>query len=192
MQRLGIIILEEFTLEKLADLICGDDKTFAPFYRSSWYLTQFFESVGLSKFQHDGSTRKVWVFNSLKQCSNEEINQVILGLASPKTYKGNVDQLEMALKSLNEVLNPEGFSVELSGVKPVLNTIEPRLSRPLNSPLNNETLSLNKPDFKLIGIEIEFSDLLDSRWEEVEKCLQDHAYLASIILMGSLLEGILH
>jgi hypothetical protein len=95
--------VEEFTLERLADFICGDDN-FAPVRRSSWYLTHFFESVGLSKFQHDGSTRKIWVLGCLKQCSNEELNQVILGLASPKSYKGNVEHLELALKSLNEVL----------------------------------------------------------------------------------------
>jgi hypothetical protein len=190
LQNLGII-LEEFTLERLAELICGDDKTFAPVYRSSWYLTQFFESVGLPRFKHDGTTRKIWVLDSLRQCSNDELNQVILGLASPKAYKGNVEQLELALKSLNEVLNPEGFNIEINGVKPVLNSIEPRLSRPLNSLPNGETFILEKPDFKLLGIESEYGALLDSRWEEVEKCLQSHAYLASIILMGSLLEGIL-
>ncbi len=184
--------MEEFTLERLAELICGDDKSFAPVYRSSWYLTQFFVSVGLSRFQHDGTTRKIWVLDCLRQCSTEELNQVILGLASPKAYKGNVEQLELALRSLNEVLNPEGLSVEINGVKPVLNSIEPRLSRPLNSPIANDTFLLEKPNFKSLGIEAEYSDLLDSRWQEVEKSLQSHAYLASLILMGSLLEGVLY
>lgn len=191
MQRTGIT-LEEFTLERLAELICGDDKGFAPIYRSSWYLTQFFQSVGLSRFKHDGTTRKIWVLDCLRQCSNDELNQVILGLASPKTYKGNVEHLELALKSLNQVLNPEGLSVEINGVKPVLKNIEPRLSRPLNPSSSNDTTILEKPDFKLLGIEPEYSKLLDGRWAEVEKCLQSRAYLASIILMGSLLEGILN
>jgi hypothetical protein len=184
--------VEEFTLERLAELICGDDKSFAPVYRSSWYLTQFFTSVGLPKFQHDGSTRKIWVLGCLRQCSSEELKQVILGLASPKAYKGSVEQLELALRSLNEVLNPEGLSVEINGVKPILNTIEPRLSRPLNSPSTTDGILLEKPNFKSLGIEAEYSDLLDRRWLEVEKCLQSHAYLASIILMGSLLEGVLY
>jgi hypothetical protein len=67
------IALKEFTLERLAEFICGDDKEFAPIYRSSWYLTRFFESVGLPKFQHDGTTRKWWVFDCLKQCSDKEM-----------------------------------------------------------------------------------------------------------------------
>ncbi|BDV00138.1 hypothetical protein TDMWS_02230 [Thermodesulfomicrobium sp. WS] len=184
--------MEEFSLERLAELICGDDKSFAPVYRSSWYLTRFFESVGLPQFQHDGSTRKIWVLGCLRQCSDDELKQVILGLASPKTYKGNVEQLELALKSLNEVLNPEGFSVEINGVTPILKSIEPRLSRPLSLLPNGDKFTLSKPDFKLIGVEPEYSDLLDRRWEEVDKCLQNQAYLASIILMGSLLEGILN
>lgn len=184
--------MEEFTLERLAELICGDDKEFAPVYRSSWYLTRFFESVSLPRFQHDGTTRKIWVLGCLRQCSYEELNQVILGLASQKAYKGNVEHLKLALKSLNEVLNPEGFNVEINGVKPILNKIQPRLSHPLNIPSADKTFLLEKPDFNSIGIEPEFSDFLVSRWEEVEKCLQSHAYLASIILMGSLLEGILY
>lgn len=183
--------MEEYSLEQLAELICGDDRTFAPVYRSSWYLTHFFEGVGLSRFKHDGSTRKWWVLGCLKQCSVEEINKVVLGLASPKIYKGNVDHLELSLKSLNEILNPEGFSVEIYGVKPMLIKIGPRLPRALKTSQKAETISLEKPDFTLIGIDTEFSELLTDRWDEIEKCLQCGAYLASIILMGSLLEGIL-
>ena len=162
--------MEEYTLDKLAELICGDDKNFSPVYRSSWYLTQFFKSVGLSKFQHDGTTRKIWVLGCLRQCTSEELRQVILGLASPKTYGGDVDQLKLALKSLNETINLEGLSVEINGVKPVLNNIEPRLSRPLNS---TETDSLSKKltspiDPKLIFVIIAFRDDMEPVFEGIK------------------------
>jgi hypothetical protein len=134
---------EEYTLERIAELICGDNKAIAPVYRSSWYLTQFFKSVGLSKFEHDGSTRRIWVMNCLRQCSSEELEKVILGLASPKTYKGNTEELRLALKGLNEVLNPEGVNVELNGVKPVLEAIEPRLYSPVDS-TNSSVYAANK------------------------------------------------
>jgi hypothetical protein len=131
----GVLDVEEFTLERLADFICGDDSSFAPIRRSSMYLTRFFEGVELPRFKHDGSTRKWWVLDCLKKCSDEELKQVILGLASPEIY-GNLDHLKLALKSLNEVLNPKGFMVEINGVKPVLNKIEPRLPWTLNIPSN--------------------------------------------------------
>jgi hypothetical protein len=158
------MIFEDFTLERLAELICGDDKSFAPVYRSSWYLTQFFQSVGLSKFKHDGTTRKIWVLDCLRQCSDEELRQVVLGLASPKAYKGNVDDLRLALKSLNEALNPEGYSVEINGVKPVLKNIEPRLSSPLES-ATNLTSSI---DPKLVFVIIAFRDDMEPVFEGIK------------------------
>lgn len=183
--------MKELALERLADLICGDDQEFAPVYRSSWYLTHFFESVGLSRFRHDGSTRKWWVLSCLRQCSDEEIQQVVLGLASPKTYQGKTEHIRIALASLNEVLNPEGLSIKINGVEPVISKIEPCLSRPLDINSNEVSAIFQRPDFNSLGIDPVFSDLLAKRWEEIEKCLQAHAYLASLILMGSLLEGML-
>jgi len=185
--------LESFILERIAELICGDDKNVAPVYRSSGYLTHFFESAGLPRFQHDGSTRKWWVLDCLKQCSEEEIRHVVLTLASPKTYMGQVDQTELALKSLNEVLNPEGVSIQINGVKPVWVEIEPRLSRPIKAGERAEAFNdLEPPNFEQLGIDAELSHMLSLRWHEIRKCLQSGAYLASIILMGSLLEGALY
>ncbi|MEA2095706.1 MAG: hypothetical protein U9P73_03285, partial [Candidatus Cloacimonadota bacterium] len=88
---------------------------------------------------------------------NEELERVILGLASPKTYKGNVNDLELVLASLNEVLNPEGYEVEIVGVKPVIKKIEPRLSRSLNPPSNSSVLT-NPIDSKLVFVIISFQD----------------------------------
>lgn len=157
------MILEGFTLERVADLICGDDKRIAPIYRAGWQLTQFFEAIGLSKFEHDGSTRKIWVMNCLRQCSAEELNQVILGLASPKVYKGNIEELNLVHKSLNEVLNPEGFNIELIGVKPTLTPIEPRLYSPKDS-----TSAAYSPDEKLVFVIIAFRDDMEPVFEGIK------------------------
>jgi hypothetical protein len=161
------MILEDFTLERLAELICGDDKSFAPVYRSSWYLTQFFVNVGLSRFKHDGTTRKIWVMDCLRQCSGEELEKVVLGLASLKAYKGNVEHLGLALKSLNEALNPEGFNVEVNSVKPVLKAIEPRLYDSLNSTPNLTKLT-NPTDPKLVFVIIAFRDDMEPVFEGIK------------------------
>lgn len=156
-------------------------------------MTRFFESAGLSRFKHDGSTRKWWVLNCLKQCSDEEIRQVILTLASPKTYKGQVKQIELAVRSLNEILCFEGLKVEIQGVEPVLLEIEPRLLRPIKmAEQAQEEFDADPPDFEQFGMDAELANLLKIRWDEIRKCLQSEAYLASIILMGSLLEGVLY
>ena len=47
------------------------------------------------------------------------------------------------------------------------------------------------PDFFKITQDEALSGILYYRWQEITKCLQAHAHLAGIIMMGSILEGIL-
>ena len=56
-------------LMKLSEMICGDEPfSFFP-YRSSSYLTRFFLDLDLD-FAHDGSTRRHWVNDTLKNISS--------------------------------------------------------------------------------------------------------------------------
>ncbi len=80
--------MDTITLELLAEFICGDDQQFAPIYRKGWELTKFFEAVGITRFTHDGSTRKWWVLDCLKQCTENEIYSIIQLLSSPRLYRG--------------------------------------------------------------------------------------------------------
>jgi hypothetical protein len=59
------------TLKQLGDLICGNfpyDESFFP-YRSSSYLTEFFEDFE-TDFAHDGSTRVYWVAHNEERQGN--------------------------------------------------------------------------------------------------------------------------
>ncbi len=49
--------LDSDTLDAIADFICGDDSERYPIYRSSSYLTRFFQELNIDA-THDGSTRK--------------------------------------------------------------------------------------------------------------------------------------
>lgn len=51
-------------LRALAEMVCGNDKYFH--YRSSSYITQFFEDCDL-EYVHDGSTRWAWVSDRLEE-----------------------------------------------------------------------------------------------------------------------------
>lgn len=56
------------TVNQLADMVCGNfdsSKSFFP-YRSSSYLTEFFEDCE-TDYVHDGSTRKSWVASALEE-----------------------------------------------------------------------------------------------------------------------------
>ncbi|GAH16443.1 unnamed protein product, partial [marine sediment metagenome] len=76
-------------LAKIAEYICGD--TDYPFpYRKGRKLSLFFGSVGLH-YSHDGSTRKWWTLEVLKQINTEtegclpskELSRVIEYLVAP-------------------------------------------------------------------------------------------------------------
>ncbi|MDO1451815.1 hypothetical protein Q0590_36410 [Rhodocytophaga aerolata] len=51
--------------------------------------------------------------------------------------------------------------------------------------------SIPKPDFTKLGFSDDLNNLLILRWDESKKCVDAGAFLAGIIIMGSLLEGVI-
>ena len=115
--------MDSQTLDSIADMICGDGQDY-PVYRTGSELTRFFQRVGFSNFQHDGSTRKWWTLDVLKQLTNNNLKAVVLRLADPREYRGNQKQVCQAIIKLNEILMVEGLKVEIQGIRPILKEIE--------------------------------------------------------------------
>lgn len=110
------------TLTQLADMICGNAKEGNkpnPFrYRSSSYLTEFFQDCG-TDYVHDGSTRNWWVSETLKKILAEPhpdgatppkaLSNVIKTLMDPSDAVDEVPERPAALAALNVALSREGF-----------------------------------------------------------------------------------
>lgn len=114
--------LHKRTINKLAEFICGGDgqgngyehKNFR--YRSSYYLTEFFENAGLD-YTHDGSTRKTWVQEILVEinegpCGNQllpadAICLVVCELMDSTNFEQSASR-DDALLQLNELLVRDG------------------------------------------------------------------------------------
>jgi hypothetical protein len=110
------------SLTQIADLICGnmgpdDDTAYFP-YRSSSYITEFFEEID-TDYKHDGSTRHRWVADVLAQILAEPHEGPT---TPPDTFLRVIDRLmdraearnesldrPKALELLNIPLNREGF-----------------------------------------------------------------------------------
>ncbi|MBB6632615.1 hypothetical protein [Cohnella thailandensis] len=180
--------MDATVLEQLSEFICGDNKEFAPVYRSGSEISRFLQRAGISGYVHDGSTRKWWTLNVLNVISEYEINLVISRLASPKEYQGNHKQVNLALKSLNQILSMEGIYIELNGIVPEIK--KGSIQFKMEEPNEKELKSLPPPDFFNLEIENNLAELLSNRWEEADKCIKAQAYLSGIIIMGSLLEGL--
>jgi hypothetical protein len=174
------------TLEALAELICG---TWTPYYRSNYELPKFFRNCGLSCVDHDGTTRKWWVLDRLKEYDKQlyVMEKIIHRLADPKEYKGDSKITNIVISKLNEILCAEGYKIKLVGVQPKIQKIKPIL---FDKPKEISS-TISKPDFLKIIDDKSMNEILQLRCEETIRCIDGKAYLSAVIMMGSILEGTL-
>ncbi|HEX5395167.1 MAG TPA: hypothetical protein VFW52_02370 [Candidatus Saccharimonadales bacterium] len=186
-------------LDALADFVCGDDAGRYPVYRSSTFLTQFFQSIGINAV-HDGSTRKWWVVGVLNQLDAQQIEKVILRLVDLREYKGDRKQLGQAVRSMNDILAMEGLCVEFQGTLPHLKRAGPieldaeELSKP---PAPSEEVDFLERQFvediriSELGLDSVITGFLQERVDEIQAMPRSKAPLGTIILLGSTLEGLI-
>jgi hypothetical protein len=178
--------LDGQTLEAIAELICGDE---GPWYRKGHELADFFRRAGVEVPDHDGSTRKWWTLERLQEINDdpEDLASVVKRLVDPREYRANRTTVEQMIEMVNSILSIEGMQVRLDGIAPIIYEVEPSLSgsaEPLLVPTE-------PPDFSNLTSDATLKNILENRWLESQKCVDASAYVAAIIMMGSLLEGIL-
>ncbi len=187
------------TLEALAEFICGDDSERFPSYRSSSYLTRFFQGIKIDA-THDGSTRKWWVLTVLQELEPADVERVILRLADPREYRGEQKSLRLAIQTMNGILAMESLAVAFDGSTP-------ELRRSAGIQLDAEELAKDEParDEKAfleqrfpeelrveeLALDAVITGFLQARINEVQACPRDKVALGTIILLGSTLEGLL-
>ena len=189
--------LDPRTVEAIAELISGDDAgddstsapRHSPVYRSGSELTRFFARAGIPRFQHDGSTRKWWVLECLRSTSGAEFKAIVLRLANPREYGGGREHLRTALRTLNRILAIEGMRVGVEGTAPTIERVPVDFS--IRDDDDRELKPVPTPDFESLGLGTGLDDVLAFRWDEAQRCVNAEAYLAAVVVMGSLLEGML-
>ena len=106
------------TLSQIATMICGNDDPGFFEYRSSSYLTRFFEDCD-TDFRHDGSTRHTWVESVLRSILEEPpagpnmlpdtFARVVRVLMDPADAHNEGHDRPGALAQLNTALSREGY-----------------------------------------------------------------------------------
>lgn len=95
----------DFEME-LAEFICGEANNSFP-YRSSYFLTKFFNDLGLN-YSHDGTTRRYWVRDVLLELTINQIYFIIeKGLFNKRDFRkeakeNNSDDEENYQKAMSE------------------------------------------------------------------------------------------
>lgn len=186
------------TLKALAELICGDT---TPPYRTRVRIGEFFQRVD-SRFPYpdDRSSRNRWTIEQLNACNHENVDSseedthffnlytleaIILQLADPREYQGDRDTMQTVLGKLNRILASEELSIAFDGVHPRLQQVNGTIS------VIGDNIVYNVPNFARFINDEQLVTSLRARWEEAYRCMTAGAYLAAVILLGSVLEGAL-
>jgi hypothetical protein len=146
------------------------------------------------KVTGESSTRKWYVLECLNKLNTTEfgeilpkgIERIIKRLATPQEYRNNVTMLRPVIEFLNLTLKTEGVEVAVCGTEPLIRSVTaaiPSSKRPMPQE--------EPPDFLKLVTDSNFAEILKLRWIESQKCVDAEAYLAAIVMMGSILEGVL-
>lgn len=187
--------LDDSTLEVVAETICGESANGGPDYvspspyRTKGEILAFFKRAGVSP-KGESSTRKWFVLESLqylnRQSSLNDLEKILLRLANPMEYRNDSNTLHQVIDHLNCVLLVEGLEVVLNGVSPCLRTKSATVASP--KPVFKRE---SPPDFNRLVNDSSLAEILAFRWDEAQRCVEAGAYLAAVVMMGSILEGVL-
>lgn len=181
--------MDSTTKNKIGEFICGDEPIKYPLYRSSFYLTRFFQDIGINA-THDGSTRNKWAQEIISNLNGTDLQKVILRLVSPKLYGGNREHIKLALNTMNEILAVESLKIIIEGIETKLISQKPNYDFE-EKPAQRELKPLPPPDFSQLNLETGISEILQQRWIEIQSCIDVNATVSAVIMMGSMLEGFL-
>jgi len=183
-------------LGKLARMICGD----APFnglfpYRSSSYLTSFFEGIDLD-YAHDGSTRYWWVRSVLVELNDKpetseafpspEMVRVIEYLVDPDHFdRDRGPEQGPAIQTLNDILRRYELVVdhdEVTGRVQLRSVTGSYVSTAVPRPEARRTVTFapavfsvpeQEPDPKLVAIMMPFAAEFSPVYEAIRGACKD-------------------
>jgi len=187
------MILNKKTLEKLRSIINEESE-----YRGGPKLVEFFNALGFNDRYAQGFPSR-WIYTDEKLGKlngTPEIDKCIKVVFSPINYIGRYELLDKLIADFNKFLAFDKWQVIRKDTEITFQKGE-KVSipeTPKAEPVNEDGF-LNQ-EFKAIsldqlGLDTGVTKVINSRFEEIKKCLQSNAPLSVIFLAGSSLEGIL-
>lgn len=186
--------LSKRTLEELRNIINGDG---SPDYRKGYQLVDFFNDLGFHDVYGQGFPSR-WIYTDEKLRAingTPELDKCIKKTFAVVDYVGRIDQLDTLIASFNQYLAFDKWRVIRDN-----DTITfKRLDKVIVEPPKKST-SINEDEFlkrtfdvdiNLLGLDPNLNEIVKARLKEVELCVANDAPLASVIMIGSILEGIL-
>ena len=193
------MILTDSVLQALRDMI--NEKTA---YRSGPVLVSLFNQIGGFHDVYKQGFPSRWVYTDEKLNSlngTPELDKIIKYIFSPSKFIGKLDELGNLIEEFNKYLTFDGWKVVVFGKNIEIHRIvENIIIDEINKGVQNipdtkeaDFLSVEYDDVTADTLPIteQVKPFINSRINEMKSCFESHAYLAAIIICGSLLEGVL-
>lgn len=187
--------LSQKTLEKLRVIINGDN---TPDYRKGYELVNFFNELGFNDvYAQAFPSRWAYTDERLQNINGTpELDKCIRNVFAVVNYPGRIAELDNLIEDFNQYLAFDKWSVVRDN-----DTITfKRLDKVVVDSGKRTTTAIREDEFlkmtfdvnvDSLGLDSNVSEILKLRLKEVEACIGGEAPLASILLIGSIMEGML-
>lgn len=188
------MILSSKTLEELRCIINGDG-TFD--YKSGPQLVSFFNDLGFNeKYGQGFPSRWIYTDEHLKKINGTpELDKCIRKAFEVVNYVGRIDQLDTYIAHFNQYLAFDKWKVIRDNDQILFKKLDKVV---VEAPKKAETITENEflsikfdVDVSLLGLESDLEEIIKLRLKETEQCVNYEAPLSSVIMIGSILEGVL-
>ena len=188
------MILCDKTLEKLRMIINGD-KT--EDYKSGSKLVDFFNRLGSNDTYGQGFPSR-WYYTDCKLAEingHPELDKCIKAVFAVNNYIGRIEYLDDLISDFNQYLVFDKWKVVRNNEKIKFEKVDK-----ITIETNEKQLNISEKDFlklifetpiESIGLEYSLTEILNLRMKEAETSTSIGNSLSSIILIGSIIEGIL-
>jgi hypothetical protein len=183
------------TLEKLRVIINGDNTAG---YRKGYELVSFFNQLGFSDVYAQGfPSRWTYTDEKLQRINGTpELDKCILNTFAVVNYIGRISELDALIADFNQYLAFDKWSVVRDNDtitfkrldKVVVDSGKTAIPNIKEDEFLRMTFDVN---IDTLGLEPNVTKIIKLRLEEIETCIGGEAPLASILLIGSIMEGML-
>jgi len=182
------------TLEKLREIINGDN---IANYRTGSRLVEFFNELGAHDTYGQGfPSRYAYTDEKLQSINGTpELDKCIRNAFAVIDFVGRIKELDDLISGFNKYMAFDKWQVIRDNDIITFKKLD-RVILEANE-VNVETgedeflKQIFKVDINSMGLELAISDIIEQRLSEIEICIKNNASLASILLIGSVMEGIL-
>ena len=190
------MLLGKKTLEKLRIIINGDG---TQDYRSGPQLVEFFNELGFNDIYGQGFPSR-WYYTETcleKINGTPELDKCIKNTFAVINYIGRIAELDALIADFNQYLAFDKWSVIRNNHEITFKRLDKII---IDEPTKNDTDANDEKiflsntfdiDIDKLGIDANVSQVLKIRLNEIEICINNDVALASIFLIGSMMEGIL-